>query len=697
VLIVNKEDEIPASDNYLRLCVSIGDCAQTVRELEEKQFIYKKSSTGNYVFKTRAGSELRTEIKRQREIKGDNVNYSQTLLEVTGKYNIIPRKYNTLYMMTRYFSNQFMSVEDFMNIDSSEALLSDCKGDGKVITLFSFGGVKQEQVKKHVLDLGEPRLVVVCPKARLKAQKQLKDYEIIRELRANQTFTSNHEILKKELPLLAEDLAVELEQLISEVYEEDSNTRVLFFDGKKVKNAKVGNEEQAVNECCFNVFTKTPIINNEMVNRVAIGTAQTRKARLNIIQALLAHTDTLDFYEGSNQEATVYRSLFCVTGINEDNADQNMREILKEINAFVDSCSDAKVSMKKLMDKLTMPPYGMREGLVPFYLAYVLANRREDIIVYFSDKEVQLTAEIVVSMCEQAEDFAVYVSKEDLQKEKYISELNVLFQVADNRNLSANRIKDIFICMQRWFRALPQVSRNAMDVDKYVENADEVKAMKEIRKAMQKVEFNPFESLFVDFPMAFETESLEDTYRIIDDCKTYYDDYFDWVQAQAVSAIYESWGGKRKKDLFHCLKEWYECQSKRSKQGLYNGRMTNFMSAIETLDVYSDMEIARKVVKSVTDVYIENWNSGSLEEFVEALNSLKAEIESIRDEASTGEMTLSFTRRNGEPFEKIYSHADESAGSVLKNIIEDALEEYDDLSVNDRVSILLEMIEKITK
>jgi len=121
------------------------------------------------------------------------------------------------------------------------------------------------------------------------------------------------------------------------------------------------------------------------------------------------------------------------------------------------------------------------------------------------------------------------------------------------------------------------------------------------------------------------------------------------------------------------------------------------MSAIETLDVYSDMEVARKVVKSVTDVYIENWNSGALDDFCVELKSVKLEIESIRDEASTGEMTLSFTRRNGEPFEKTYSHADESTGSVLRNIIEDTLEEYDDLSVNDRVSILLEMIEKITK
>lgn len=697
VLVVNKEDEIPPTDKYLRLCVNAGDSAQAINELEEKKLIYKKSATDSFAFKTRAGSALRSEIKRQRAIKGDNVNYAKVLLDVTGKYYIIPRKYNTVHMMTRFFVNQYMHVDDFLNIDSAETLLGDCTGDGKVITLFSFTEIKQEMVKEHLLDLAESRLVVVCPRKGLKVKKQLKDYEIIQELRTNQVFTSDNEILRKELPLLVEDLTVELDILIGEVYEDDLDTRVLYFDGEGVKNAKVGCEETAVNECCESVFIKTPVINNEMVNRFAIGTAQTRKSRINIIQALLSHTDTRDFYEGSNQEATIYRSLFCVTNIVNNSPINNVKDMLQEINRFVDSCADTKVSMAILLTRLTSAPYGMRPGLVPFYLAYILANRREDIIVYFANKEIQLNAEIIVNMCEKPENYAIYVSKEDLQKEKYIRELNILFQVEDNRNLSANRIKDIFVCMQRWFRALPQVSRNTMSLDLYVESENMVRAMREIKKAMQKVEFNPFESLFVEFPEAFRTESLEETFKVIDECKTYYDDYFDWVQVEVVSKIYEIWGGKRKKDLFHCLKEWYENQSKRSKQGLYNGRMTNFMSAIETMDVYSDSEIAKKVVKSVTDVYIENWNTGSLEEFSEELISVKKEIESIRDEASAGEMTLSFTRRNGEPFEKTYNHADESTGSVLRNIIEDTLEEYDDLSVNDRVSILLEMIEKITK
>lgn len=539
--------------------------------------------------------------------------------------------------------------------------------------------------------------MVICPKKGLKAKKQLKDYEIISDLKGNQVFTNNNEILKRELPLLLDDLTTELEIIIGDVYEDDLDTKVLYFDGGRIKNAKSGNVEKAVNECCLNVYTSTPIINNEMVNRAEIGTAQTKKARLNIVQAILSHTDTPEFYRGSNQEATIYRSLFCVTGIVDGDIREDIQLVIDEINRYIDSCCDKKVSVKGMVYKLVKAPYGMRAGVIPFYLAYVLANRREDIIVYFSNKEVQITSDIVVNMCEQPEDYAVYVSKEDLQKEKYISELNMLFEVDDNWNLSSNRIKDIIICMQRWFRSLQQATRNVIYLDQYVDNDNMVQAMKTMKKAMQKVEFNPFEILFVEFPEAFGTESLEETFNVIDDCKTRYDDYFRWIEEQAIKAIYDLWDKKRKQNLYHTLKEWYDKQGKRSKMGLYDGRMTNFMSCLEGMDVYSDQDVASKVVKAVTDVYMENWNTGSLEEFVEALTSVKNEVESIRDDSVSGELELKFIGRNGETIKKLYSYADENTGSILRNVIEDTLDEYDDLSVNDRVSILLEMIEKIIK
>lgn len=697
VLIVNKEEEIPATRNYLKLCVNADDADQAINELFEKEYIYRKGSTDSYIFKTRAGSELRAEIRKRGELRGDNVNYANALLGVTGKYYVVPRKYNTEKSMTRYFSNEFMSVDDFLEIDSAQVLVGDDTLDGKVITLFSFTGIKQELVNRHLLKLADKRLVVVCPKKGIKAKRQLKEYEIIHEIQDDNVFINNNEILKKELPVLLDDLALELETILNSVYEGDSETRVLYFDGDKVKNAKSGNEENAVNECCYALYPFSPEVNNEMVNRAVIGTAQTKKARLNIIQAILSHTDTSDFYTGSNQEATIYRSLFTVTNVIDGETKENAKRVIKEINRFVDSCCDQKVSLSNLVNRLIKQPYGMRAGLIPFYVAYVLANRREDIIVYFADKELQITPDILVNMCDHPEDYSMYVSKEDLQKEKYIAELNRLFQVEDNRNLSSNRIKDIIICMQRWFRALPQATRNTINLEKYVSDEATIRAIKAVKKAMQKVEYNPFEILFVDFPNAFETDSLEKTFIVLDECKTYFDDYFNWIEQQAISVIYDIWDSKRKQELYHTLKEWYDDQSQSSKQGLYDGRMTSFMSCIEMLDVYSNEDVASKIVKAVTDVYLENWNVDSLDEFGEVLSKLKSDVESIRDNSSAGDLMLTFVGRNGKEIKKSYTHADESTGSVLRNIIEETLEEFDDLSVNDRVSILLEMIEKIVK
>ena len=46
--------------------------------------------------------------------------------------------------------------------------------------------------------------------------------------------------------------------------------------------------------------------------------------------------------------------------------------------------------------------------------------------------------------------------------------------------------------MQRWFRALPQATRNTINLEQYVSDDSRIHAIKAIKKALQKVEYNPF-------------------------------------------------------------------------------------------------------------------------------------------------------------------------------------------------------------
>lgn len=147
--------------------------------------------------------------------------------------------------------------------------------------------------------------------------------------------------------------------------------------------------------------------------------------------------------------------------------------------------------------------------------------------------------------------------------------------------------------MQRWFRALPQATRNIVNIEQYISDESIIHSIRALKKAMQKVEYNPFEILFVDFPDAFGTKSLEDTFYVLDECKTYFDDYFTWIENQAASVIYDIWDPKRKQQLYHTLKEWYDKQSKRSKQEIYDGRTTKLMTCLETLEAHINLHKKR--------------------------------------------------------------------------------------------------------
>ena len=168
IQIVNKEDEVLANETYLSLAVRLKEGTSVLEALTQKNIIYRKKSTGAYVYKTQAGIELRTEIKKLKEIKGNNVNYGKALLDINSAYYVVPRKYNAMHSMTRYFQHEYMEAEYFLNVESAEVFFdSQMKADGKVITLFSRKAIQQDAVIEKVEELRRKNLVVVVPEKKI--------------------------------------------------------------------------------------------------------------------------------------------------------------------------------------------------------------------------------------------------------------------------------------------------------------------------------------------------------------------------------------------------------------------------------------------------------------------------------------------------------------------------------------------------
>ena len=100
--------------------------------------IYKKGSTNSYAFKTRATSELKTEIKKRKDLRANRPNINKVFSDIAEVRYVLPKRYNYLYAMTRYFRYEYMDVKTFMTINDLTVIMQEggfC--DGKILSLYS--------------------------------------------------------------------------------------------------------------------------------------------------------------------------------------------------------------------------------------------------------------------------------------------------------------------------------------------------------------------------------------------------------------------------------------------------------------------------------------------------------------------------------------------------------------------------------
>lgn len=699
ISIVNKPEEMPADANALRLAASVTDSEKTIQQLVDKDLIYKKGSNNCYVFKTRATSELKTEIKKRKLIKAGRTNIPKILSLISEERYVLPKRYNDKYTMTRYFRYEYMNVSDFLELKDISVLLDDemfC--DGKVVALYSeenenYASVIEEKMKVAACS----KLVVVYSHKKMDIQKQLQEYEVLQEIKADALFFANEEnkVLEKEIPIIEEDLAKEIENYLEYAFGENSGRKVFYLEGGKLRSTNKKRISDVVDLVCGEVYHATISVNNELINKQNISTAPIKKARKTIIETLINGADTEVYMSGTSAESTIYRALFVGTGIRNNKYAQNVEKVVNIFNEFISSACDCKKCMSDLLNVLTTEPIGMRKGVIPIYLAYALSVRNEDVVIYFGKKEQQLSSDILLNMCENPEDYYIFVSSEDVRKEQYLSTIGQLFDAKEKTNKAESRIAGVLLAMQRWFRALPQATKNIKKNSEYWNNDTIAQAFPKIKILLQSIDANPYEVLFVELPKAIGSEDYIVVCNVLAELRQKANNYLSWISQRAVEETIAVFDKKAKQDLHHTMLEWYEQQSDLAKHGLHSSQVTGLMTCIAENKTYDDVEFVKRIIRAVTDIHLDTWNETSLEEYIDMLKDVKDGIENMGQvTANIGKNELSFVGKNGEPIVKYYECVDESTGAILRNILSDTLDDFSDLSVNDKIAILLEMIEK---
>ena len=677
--------------DYIRLAAGLP------KDLFEKEFealerqgaIEYKTRSDSYSFKNEVMTNIDTAIMDCIKRRYSNTDVAGCLNDIVSNRFIAPKKHNQDYCITRYFNYIFMSQLSFENLQSVEYLQWKNRPDG-VIILIMPEEYEEKSIIEHLKKLNDPCVVVCLPKTRELITDRIQHLLAVRYLRNDSEFIDNNPVLRKELFNIEDDLIDEIDEWIETNY---LRTEIVYTrNGAEMIGAMGIN--RIVSDICDTAYNKTPIINNEMINRHELS-GQTLKARNMIIEGMLENRDFSEYEKATSAEATIYRATILQSG-NED-----IREIRDIITSFLIECTDKKTSFDGLLRKLTKPPFGMRLGVIPLFLMDIMLRMEDMPVLYVNDKEVPVDVNSINSITKRPEESYLLIEKATVEKTKYIEELARIFSEylvycggVDPRN----KLAKITCLIQSWYRSLPQTSVTFIKEDYQGQDMNVVSGF---RKLFSEYSINPREILLDKLPSLLGT-SIEETATKVLAIKKEIDEHIHLKKKNVEAVVRKQFNIPTGDDLCESLRSWLTSNEKTVKQnvlGYHTGNIVNFISNLNTHDEES---IVSYIAYEITGSYIEDWKDNSIEEFVEGLDGFLNEIYQAQEEKKNDtDQKITFTTADGSTEQKYYRFDADSispSGQFFKNALDEVMDEYGTMvDKNERLGILMSIINELVK
>lgn len=709
MMIVDRSQELPWNEDMLRLAVNM-DYSSEVKERFADNLaklvsldVIELDGNNFYKFKTIEGKELESIIQERWRLVANENGIKDVLLSLYPNKYVFPKKYNYEFGMTRFFRYVFFNVQDFLSLNNADVFFENgafC--DGRVVCLYQYDEKNySREIQNKLQEFMSYKLVVMYAHKLFEIEEDVLKLQVLNDILDDYHFMEKNGRLLAEIQGLKDNLENKILSYLVSTYGRFGEYEISYFNNGEVVTTESSSISECIDELCYKIYDSTPVINNEFVNKQNITTGATKTARKNIMGRLLKNESIEDYMTGTSQDATIFRALFVRNGLITGTPDTKIEKVIELFEQYLVSCTGSREKVSTLINKLVKEPYGLRLGLLPIYFTYVIGKKTADIVVYYGDKEIPMTTDTIINMCDYPTQYELYVSETDAVRESYLDGLTDLFGIMVDSTSSDSRISQIFGGMQKWYRALPQVTTNVKNNQEYFSETFYKKALSKISSILQRYEVNPYEALFEQIPMALAVDKdLEKCLERLSKFKKKLQGYYSWLLDRTIE-VTKNVFGKPEDSLYHILNDWYKKQSDMAKGTIDEHSISAFMKTISLTEnsiVSSDQDIIDSVVKAITGVHIDYWNDTSLKQYSHQICELKAKIEAIKDTNEDIDNTDSkavYTSRSGQPFYYEIVETDET--EMFRDVLSGTIEDFEGLSKNDLISVLLDEVERILK
>lgn len=699
---------------------TVPEVENAIDNLIGKEFVVYLKRSNNYLrLKQTSGVDIRQKINDTRESQKGRVSVKDTLNAANFDSCVYPSRYNDEREMTRYFSFAFIDASEVSTETNWQMKGEQLSSDGIVYGIIPNGTESLAQLKETLLATSTQtkQAVFVLPKHYTDITAVVAEFNAVSMLREA---ASDDKVLFDEYEVIYEDLREVIGAFIKNYTQPEKYMARYIHYGEERTIGRKAALTGLISDICDEVFSQTPIINNEAINKDDI-TSIAYNSRSKIVSALLRNELEKGLgLTGTGQEVSIMRSTLVRTGVLEEdsgiakiNLKPKDRYLANALATIVDFINEAhqkgQTCFDELYHRLTSAEYhiGMRKGLIPIYLAAVLHEYKQSVLI--TDRFGQVTTSTDVLLQSNADPSAFSITYLDWnpEKEAFVSRLAELFRDYVIEAEQLNNTHDYAVlAMRRWYMSLPKYAKEI----KRTPSGDRVDKRYLGFTRLLRQNVGSHELLFQKMPEAFgyAAEFTPGVAENVAAAKNFYDNALATLKKSLIKEVKEMFAAPHTKrfgmtSLSSVIKDWCESLDSTVYEQLFPDGTEKCLSLFRSITNDEDTFIAR-LAKVSTDLRLEDWDDNTHTRFTQKLSRYKATAEQYHTQSekhadihTESNYQVTFVDENGTTNTKRFDRVEISKrGKLLLNAITSDIESMGhSISEQEKRQILMEVLKKM--
>jgi len=310
---------------------------------------------------------------------------SQLLSETCPPSPLIVQRHSFETGNLRFFERKyFETVSDYVQHKTLKV-----EGDGLICHVLA-GELDEDQVPSR-LDDGRPVAFILSSIETDKLRRACVEYTALKNIQLCSPELQTDSVARREVRYRLWHAKQILDNILSQAFSfRNARHECHIQERVRIKCQRQFNSQ--ISDMCDDVYKKSIKLKNELLNRHKL-TGQGAKARRLLITSMIncANQERLGI-EGNGPEFSMYSSFLKKTGmhvckdgqwiISKPHNRSGLCSVWKLIDTFCRSAENKPKNLKDLYQTLTLPPFGIREGVIPVLLASYLLQHMDETALY---------------------------------------------------------------------------------------------------------------------------------------------------------------------------------------------------------------------------------------------------------------------------------------------------------------------------